>query len=195
MTTKSASSRTANSNQANVGEANLDPLTGEPGAHPVGAGVGAAAGTAAGAAIGAVGGPIGSAIGAIVGGVAGGLVGKGVAESIDPTAEEAFWRENHARQDYARGRDYDTFGPAYRTGVSGYAHGRTFEQQEEDLRRQYEDEISRDVESRRDDSTATQLQWEEARHATRAAYDRLAQSRGVGASDTETSPLPTPLVM
>jgi phage tail tape-measure protein len=178
MSTKNTSPRTPKSEK--IGEPNLDPLTGEPGAHPVGAGAGAAAGSAAGAAIGAAGGPVGIAIGAIVGGVAGGLAGKGVAEAIDPTAEEAFWRENHSRQEYARGRDYSTFEPAYRTGVSGYAHDRTFEEQEEELRRQYEDEISRDAESRRDDSTARQLEWEEARQASRAAYERLAQSRGLG---------------
>jgi hypothetical protein len=193
MSTKTTSPRTSKSD--NVGEPNLDPLTGEPGAHPVGAGAGAAAGTAAGAAIGAAGGPVGVAIGAIVGGVAGGLVGKGVAEAIDPTAEEAFWREQHFRQDYARGRDYSAFEPAYRTGVSGYTHDRTFEEQEDQLRRQYEDEISRDVESQRDDSTAKQLEWEEARHATRAAYERLSQNRGAETSGTETSPLPRPLVM
>ena len=64
--------------------------------------------------------------------------------------------------------------------MTGFAHDRTFEQQEEVLRRQYEDEISRDAESRRDDSTARQLEWEEARQASRAAYERLAQSRGLG---------------
>ena len=68
------------------GSLNRDPITGEPGAHPVGTGVGAAAGgVAAGAAVGSVAGPIGTAVGAAVGAVAGGLAGKGVAEKIDPT--------------------------------------------------------------------------------------------------------------
>ncbi|MGZ8901027.1 MAG: glycine zipper family protein, partial [Limisphaerales bacterium] len=41
-------------------DANRDPITGAPGAHPVGTGVGATGGGAAGAAIGAaVGGPVG----------------------------------------------------------------------------------------------------------------------------------------
>jgi phage tail tape-measure protein len=65
---------------------NPDPITGEPGAHPVGTGVGATGGALAGAAIGAVGGPVGMAAGALVGAVTGGIVGKEVAESIDPTA-------------------------------------------------------------------------------------------------------------
>ena len=68
------------------GSANRDPLTGAPGAHPIGTGVGAAAGgIAAGAAVGSVAGPVGTAVGAAVGAVAGGLAGKGVAENIDPT--------------------------------------------------------------------------------------------------------------
>src|SRR3954471_9273816 len=89
---------------------NRDPLTGAPGAHPVGVGVGAAGGGATGAAIGtAVAGPVGTAVGAVIGAVAGGLAGKGVAESIDPTAEEAYWRENHRSQPFARDRAYDEF--------------------------------------------------------------------------------------
>ena len=64
-------------------DANRDPISGEPGAHPVGTGVGAAAGgAAAGAAGGLVGGPIGAAAGAVVGGVVGGLAGKSIAEVV-----------------------------------------------------------------------------------------------------------------
>src|SRR5829696_1050286 len=73
---------------------NPDPITGEPGSHPVGTGLGAAGGGAAGAAIGAVGGPVGVAVGAAIGAIVGGLSGKGVAEAIDPTAEQAYWQEN-----------------------------------------------------------------------------------------------------
>src|SRR4051794_36906038 len=88
--------------------ANRDPLSGEPGAHPVGVGVGAAAGgMAAGAAVGTVAGPLGTAVGAAVGAIVGGLAGKGVAESVDPTAEDAYWRANYASRDYvAPGRSY-----------------------------------------------------------------------------------------
>lgn len=70
-----------------TGSANLDPITGAPGAHPVGTGVGAVAGgVAAGAAAGTVAGPVGTAVGAAVGAVAGGLAGKKVAEKERPTA-------------------------------------------------------------------------------------------------------------
>src|ERR1051325_7144059 len=59
-------------------DANRDPITGAPGAHPVGTGLGAAAGGAAtGAAIGSVAGPVGTAAGIVVGAGAGGVGGKG----------------------------------------------------------------------------------------------------------------------
>src|SRR5262249_37777679 len=71
---------------------NLDPITGEPGAHPVGTGIGAATGGAAtGAAAGSVAGPVGTVVGAVAGGIVGGLAGHSIAEAIDPTAEQAYW--------------------------------------------------------------------------------------------------------
>ena len=76
-----------------VGDLHTDPISGAPGAHPVGTGVGAmAGGAAAGAAIGAIAGPVGAVLGVAVGAVVGGLAGKGVAEMADPTAEEAYRR-------------------------------------------------------------------------------------------------------
>lgn len=64
---------------------NRDPLSGEPGSHPVGTAAGAAGGGAAGAAVGMAAGPIGAGVGAAVGAVAGGLAGKATAEHFDPT--------------------------------------------------------------------------------------------------------------
>jgi outer membrane lipoprotein SlyB len=64
---------------------NPDPLTGAPGAHPVGTGLGAVSGAAAGASIGAAAGPLGAALGTVVGAVAGALAGKGAAEAVNPT--------------------------------------------------------------------------------------------------------------
>ncbi len=146
--------------------ANRDPLTGAPGAHPVGTGVGAVAGgMAAGAAVGTVAGPVGTAIGAAVGAVVGGLAGKGVAESIDPTREDAYWRENYSKRPYAGGKSYDDFGPAYAYGVGSYARlgGRSFDEAESDL--------SRGWASARGKSTLT---WDNAKHATRDAWNRLS---------------------
>ncbi|MGV3774739.1 MAG: DUF2382 domain-containing protein [Verrucomicrobiales bacterium] len=78
----------------NKGDANRDPITGEPGSHPVGTGVGAAvggaggaaAGAAAGAALGTAGaGPVGTAVGAVAGAIAGAAAGHGTAEGLNPT--------------------------------------------------------------------------------------------------------------
>ena len=81
--------------------ANRDPITGAPGSHPVGTGVGAVAGgVAAGAAAGAVAGPVGAVVGAAVGAVVGGLAGKAVAENIDPTVEDAYWRDSYTERPY-----------------------------------------------------------------------------------------------
>ena len=101
-------------------EANRDPITGAPGAHPVGTGIGAAlGGAAAGAATGTVAGPVGTVIGAAVGAIIGGLAGKGVAESIDPTAEDAYWQENYRGRPYVDNPlAYDDYRPAY-----GYGYG------------------------------------------------------------------------
>ncbi len=146
-------------------DANRDPISGAPGAHPVGTGVGAAlGGAAAGAATGTVAGPVGTVVGAAVGAVVGGLAGKGVAEAIDPTREDAYWRENYRNRPYVNGGTYDDFGPAYAYGVSSYGRysGRKFDEVESDL--------SRDWNSARGKSS---LSWDRAKNATRDAWDRL----------------------
>lgn len=148
---------------------NLDPITNAPGAHPVGTGVGAAGGAAAGAAAGAMGGPVGAVAGAVIGAVAGGLGGKAVAESINPTAEEAYWRDNYNREPYYEaGRVFDDYAPAYRLGL----YGRTsYEGNFEDM----ESRLASDWDSRRESSTLT---WLQARSASRAAWDRVARQSG-----------------
>ena len=146
-------------------DANRDPITGAPGAHPVGAGVGAAGAGAAGAALGAMAGPVGAAVGLVAGAVAGGLAGKGVAEKIDPTVEDTYWRENYIKQPYVeRTLPYDAYRPAYRTGYEGYTRypGRRYEDVEADLQRDYE----------RNRGTSS-LTWDRAKSATRAAWNRV----------------------
>ena len=149
--------------------ANRDPLTGTPGAHPVGTGVGAiAGGLATGAAVGTVAGPVGTVIGAAVGAVVGGLAGKGVAESIDPTREDAYWRENYNSRPYVEsGSSYDDYGPAYGYGVSSYSQhaGRSFDAAEPDL--------SRGWNTARGTSSLT---WDKAKHATRDAWHRTSDA-------------------
>ena len=149
-------------------DSNPDPITGEPGAHPVGTGVGAASAGAAGAAIGAVAGPAGVVAGAVVGAVAGGLVGKGVAESIDPTNEDGYWQANHGKQIYASHGSYERYSPAYRTGYEGAGrHGADKEYSA------VEDDLKSDYEKTKEEAG---LSWDHAKHAVRAAYDRARES-------------------
>jgi hypothetical protein len=148
--------------------ANRDPITGAPGAHPVGTGVGAAGGGAAGAAIGSVAGPVGTLVGAAVGAVAGGLAGKGVAEMVDPTIEEAYWRENYtSRPYYSRDYSFDDYGPAYRYGLDNYARypGKRFEDVESDLSRDWQRAKGK-----------SRLAWENAKDATHDAWKRVSDT-------------------
>lgn len=149
---------------------NLDPITDAPGAHPVGTGLGAAmGGAAAGAAAGAFGGPVGAVAGAVIGAVAGGLGGKAVAESVNPTAEEAYWRENYLNEPYYEaGRSYDDYAPAYRLGL----YGRTSYEGDFDAA---ESRLASDWDTRRESST---LPWVQAKSASRAAWDRVAAQSG-----------------
>ncbi len=149
-------------------DANRDPLSGAPGAHPIGVGTGAAGAGAAGAAIGgAVGGPVGAAVGGAVGAVAGGLAGKGAAEAVNPTVEDEYWRNNYASRPYATSGTYDEFRPAYQYGWESYSRyrGRKFDEVEPELRR--------DWETRRGH---TSLAWDKARLATRDAWHRVERA-------------------
>jgi len=172
-------------------DTNPDPITGAPGSHPVGTGVGAAGGGATGAAIGAIAGPVGSAIGAVIGAVAGGLAGKGVAEVIDPTAEDAYWRENHTTQPFARSeRPYESYAPAYRAGFEGFAHhgteGHKFEDAEPHLRSRYEEYCQRNPGTIEGGSKgATPLAWDEARPAAQAAWTRAERGDAIRVPITE----------
>jgi len=167
-----------NEDKIKTTDANRDPITGTPGAHPVGTGVGAAGAGAAGAAIGtAIGGPIGGVVGAVAGAVAGGLAGKGAAEKVNPTREDAYWRQNYTTQTYVeRTRPYDDYAPAYRTGYEGYTRysGKRFEQVEPDLQKEYEKGRGK-----------SNLGWENAKHASRAAWERVER----GGTDANRDPI------
>ncbi|MDP9140398.1 MAG: hypothetical protein M3O62_06340 [Pseudomonadota bacterium] len=162
------------SNYGRGKDANRDPITKAAGAHPVGTGVGAAAGGVVGAAaVGAatgtmVGGPIGTAAGLVVGAVAGGLAGKAVAEKIDPTVEDAYWREVYLNEPYYTSENsYEDYAPAYRVGYDGVVQhpDRTFEDAEVTLRSNYDEQRG-----------TSKLSWENAKHATRAAWNRAVSA-------------------
>ncbi|MRH01075.1 hypothetical protein GIY21_12320 [Xanthomonas sontii] len=145
---------------------NRDPISGTPGSHPVGVGIGGTAGgVAAGALAGTVFGPLGTLIGAAVGAVAGAAAGKGVAERIDPTGEDAYWREEYRNRDYAKADyDYDRdYAAAYGLGLQAREQypSRTWDE--------HERELSHDWGTRRGDS---RLEWDEARLAARDSWER-----------------------
>ncbi|MGC1481644.1 MAG: hypothetical protein WA771_14180, partial [Chthoniobacterales bacterium] len=111
------------------------------------------------------GGPIGVAVGAAVGAVAGGLAGKGVAEKIDPTVEDAYWRDNYRNETYVTDdTEYDHYEPAYRTGYlgAGKYDGRSYDEAEPELQRDYDGHRGN-----------SRLEWDDAKHATKAAWHRV----------------------
>lgn len=155
---------------ASGGDLNRDPLTGTPGAHPLGVGVGGVAGgAAAGALAGTFFGPIGTLIGAAAGVVAGAAAGKGVAERIDPTGETEYWRAEHANRPYVeKDRDFDRdYASAYGYGLQARETraGRTWDESETELQSEWN--------SARGAST---LEWEQARPAVRDSWDRADQT-------------------
>ena len=104
-------------NKAIASEENRDPISGAPGAHPVG-----------------------TVVGAAVGAIVGGLAGKGVAEAIDPTRELVYWRENYKTRPYAdKATAFDEYAPAYGYGVAAYTKypGRSFDDVDSDLSRDW----------------------------------------------------------
>jgi len=122
-------------------DSNPDPITGAPGSHPIGTGVGA-----------------------VVGAVAGGLAGKGVGEMVDPTNEDAYWRENYSSRSYVdRGASYDEYAPAYRMGweSSQRYKGHRFEDTESNLKADWERTKGK-----------SKLGWDKAKFAVKDAWDR-----------------------
>ena len=139
----------------------------DPDSHPVGAGLGAVGGAAAGAAIGSAAGPVGTVVGGVAGGIAGGLAGHAIADMVNPTVEEEYWRTNFSTRPYASGQTYETYLPAYRYGWESYPRyaGRKFDE--------IEPELKRDWEKVKDSS---RLSWEKAKDATRDAWHRIERA-------------------
>ena len=91
---------------------------------------------------------------------------KEIAKLIDPAAEEAYWRENYSSRSYvARGTAFNEYRTAYRYGVDAYAlhAGRRFEQAEPQLMPGWDRAKG-----------LSSLTWEDARHATRDAWQRVS---------------------
>lgn len=152
------------------GSTNPDPISGEPGAHPLGTGIGAAAAGAVATAIGATVGPLGAIVGAILGSVIGGLMGKSAAEATNPTIDNTYdyaAHEEHAHT--GSDRSYEAYELAYHLGYEGYSlysDGHTTYQE-------IEPALQRTYEARNDGSSVS---WNSARYAVRDAWERARRN-------------------
>jgi hypothetical protein len=91
-----------------------------------------------------------------------------VEETIDPTAEDAYWRNNYRGRPYVdQGANYETYQPAYRYGWESRARhrDRRFDEVESDLSRGWQETK---------DSAA--LGWDKAKLAARDAWDRAEKA-------------------
>jgi hypothetical protein len=131
--------------------------------HPLATSAGAAGGAVTGAAVGSVGGPLGAMAGAVVGAVVGGLAGKGAAQTVNPSTEDAYWREAHAQAPYySDDYTYEDYAAAYRAGYTSRMQGTD---NWNDARTEWE---------RRWDAEHAngQLRWKDAEHAVKSAWER-----------------------
>jgi hypothetical protein len=115
-----------------------------------------------------VGGPVGAVVGGVAGAVAGGAAGRGIAEAVNPTVEDAYWRENfRTRPYYTEGDRYEIYQPAYQYGWESYTRypGRKFDEVESDLERGWEKTKG-----------ASSLTWTKAKNATRDAWHHVERA-------------------
>jgi hypothetical protein len=154
-----------------------DPLAGCPGCHPVGTVAGAVTGAVAGGAaaaaitgmaIGSIVGPFGAAIGAAagatIGGLAGGRAGRDIAESINPSTEDHYWRTHFSSRPYVTPEcKFEDYREAYAFGVRTRPEFPTlcFDEAENQLKARWESENHK-------------LPWKKACHAVCDAWDRLS---------------------
>src|SRR3954451_1516326 len=99
-------------------------------------------------------------------------------EMQNSTAEETYWREQHAKQPYAdKSKNYDHYAHAYRTGYEGATRhsGKSFEEMETDVALDYEKARPNDA-----------LPWDHARPAVKAAWDRIGG--GISPRDPDREP-------
>ena len=147
---------------------NRDPISGAPGAHPIGTGVGAAGGAAAGLMVGSVAGPAGTTIGGVVGAIVGALAGKELGEAVNPTTQDndwdSYWRESYRNEPYySLGRTYEDYAAAYRVGYTFHLNqpDRNWDDAQDHLKSEWERTKG-----------ASHLTWGEAQLAVHARVQR-----------------------
>src|SRR5262249_23530582 len=103
----------------------------------------------------------------------GGLLGKGAAEMVNPTIEDAYWREVYQREPYYNpDYDYDDYEPAYRAGYMHYDPERSVEEAEPELAGHYLTYRGK-----------PRLEWDHPRHASPAAWERRHAETTLGNSN------------
>ncbi len=150
---------------AETRDMNRDPISGEPGSHPVGTGVGSAGGAMAGAALGLPFGPIGALIDGAIGAVAGGAAGHAVGEQVDPTGETEYWKNSYtSRPYYSKDHSWDDYEPAYKYGL---------ESRTKQADRNWDDKLEADLKTGWEKTKGkSRLGWETAKDAVRDSWDR-----------------------
>ncbi len=88
--------------------------------------------------------------------------------------EAAYWREQHAKQPYAKNYAYEEFEHAYRTGYDTFFHypGKSFDEVEESVATEYEQA-----------KPTSALPWDIARPAVNAVWEKMAGV--IGARDPD----------
>jgi hypothetical protein len=139
--------------------------------HVIGTGTGAVAGAVAGAVVGALAGPLGMAAGAAVGSILGGGAGDSLAEVVNPTVYDEYWKTNYLSAPYYEaGREWTDYEPAYKLGYSAYAQnrGRKFDEVEADLQQNWD--------ATRGDS---RLAWIDARGAVHDGWNYVQRGPAI----------------
>ena len=145
---------------------NQDPLTKEPGSHPIGTTIGAAGAGALGAVAGAIAmGPIGAVVGGALAAGVGGAVGHEAAEVANPTyySIEPTLKERFPDRDYGQGRQFEDYQDAYIFGAR---------ERERYNNEPWRDELDADLERRWDEEHRNgQLAYRDARPAIRDSWN------------------------
>jgi hypothetical protein len=103
----------------------------------------------------------------LIGGIAGWLEGKTVAEGISPDEEMKYWSDNYSQRPYHQSdRTWDDYRPAYLAGIYTYSPKQRYDEAEKNIESDWHKIRGK-----------SQLSWDEARLATRDAWDRLDRSR------------------
>ncbi|HEX7181132.1 MAG TPA: hypothetical protein VF756_04765 [Thermoanaerobaculia bacterium] len=95
-------------------------------------------------------------------------MGHGIAEGIDPTVEDTYWRENYSSRPYVKAGDrYEDYQPAYKYGWEsrGRYADRSWDQAENDLERGWDNAKG-----------ASRHTWNEAKYATKDAWHRVERN-------------------